>query len=117
MIDRSLGETVAEGRDLGFFGRFYIGDKTQLKPPRNERQRQERVAQLSKRARKLYDRIESGRFYTIASNSIPRAMDELWAAGLVSVTGRVQTIVAAFVPSTGYKPYREEQFTRAVRRI
>lgn len=68
------------------------------------------TAGLSKRAAALLDRIRAGEFYRAYEGRVPAAMKELVDAKLVVVAGRVATIVAAFVPATGYTPYHPEQF-------
>lgn len=68
------------------------------------------MATLSKRAEKLLGRICDGHFYRAYSKHEPKAMRELVDAGLVSVCGRVQTIVACYVPRKGYKPFKQEQY-------
>lgn len=69
------------------------------------------VTVLSLRATKLLARIKAGEWYpAYPMHRIPKAMIELERAGLVSITGRVKVIEAAYVPSTGYTPFKSEEF-------
>lgn len=65
---------------------------------------------LSARATKLLARIREGRFYKTYDPATPQCMDELIAAGLVTMAMRVETVVRAYVPTTGYTPYTRERF-------
>jgi len=62
---------------------------------------------LSPAARKLYARIRFGHWYKPHAPRLPKAMAELIASGLVRRAGRVQVLVAAFVPHDA-KDYRSE---------
>lgn len=74
---------------------------------------EKRLASLSPRARKLYDRMVSGsRFYMAYEDKrTPKAMQELQDSGLVGIGGRVARIVSAFVPLRGFKNFRVESWT------
>jgi hypothetical protein len=66
--------------------------------------------QLSKRAQALLARVrDPGRFYVWRPEHESAAMRELMDAGLVVRQGRVNQIVACYVPK-GTKPLRMEQF-------
>lgn len=65
---------------------------------------------LSKRAAALLERVREGRFYRLHDPRTPAAMAELVEAGLVVACMRVESVVKAFVPATGYTPYRPEQY-------
>jgi hypothetical protein len=71
--------------------------------------RADKIAVLSPRARKLWDRLVAGEFYPTFDANTPKAMDELDKAGLVHHAMRPQTYIRCFVP-VGYKPTREERF-------
>lgn len=66
--------------------------------------------QLSLRAHRLYERIKQGHWYPAYDERTPAAMQELIDAGLVGVAGRVERIVAAYVPRHGYTPFKTERF-------
>lgn len=74
---------------------------------RRERQRAEKIASLSARARALLERLQEGRFYKARDPLTPKAMAELEAAGLVCLMARPVEIWACYVP-VGSKPYRAE---------
>ena len=54
---------------------------------------------LSKRAEKMLERMRRGAFYTVEEYRCSPVMAELVRAGLVDRMGRVETIVACFVPA------------------
>lgn len=64
---------------------------------------------LTKRAQALLARIRSGAWYVPYAGKTPKAMDELLAAGLVEIGGRVAVMYLAYVP-TGTKPFVREQY-------
>ena len=64
---------------------------------------------LSKRARKMLDRIERGAFYRPHVDGGP-TLDELYASGVIKRVGRVVTIEACYVPAFGYRPFQCERF-------
>lgn len=57
---------------------------------------------LGKRALNMLLHMEHGRFYPVEQYAGSSVMDELLHAGLVQRAGRVQTIVACFVPAYGF---------------
>lgn len=65
---------------------------------------------LSARAEKLLVRVKEGSFYLPYSPKLPAAMKELENAGLVTLTGRVQSVILAYVPTSGYIPFQNERF-------
>lgn len=65
---------------------------------------------LSKRAEKLYARLERGAWYMAFTGKEPKAMQELIDAKLVGIAGRPMVVAAAYVPKKGYTPYRNERF-------
>lgn len=73
----------------------------------------ERIAKrktLSKRAQKLYLRIQTGDYYYPAySERTPKAMQELVDCELVGTAGRYPIIALYFVPK-GFKLTHEESF-------
>jgi hypothetical protein len=59
---------------------------------------------LSKRAIKMLHRLYEGQWYpAFIKGDIPKAMQELIDAGLVTTAGRIQRIVRCYVPK-GTKP-------------
>lgn len=66
------------------------------------------IKQLSRRARKLLDRIHAGKFYRWTDQPGP-AMQELLDAGFVGTSGRVTKIEACFVPK-GFKSMSHEKY-------
>lgn len=64
---------------------------------------------LSKRAAKMLERLKAGAFYVWEPDKVPKAMEELEAAGLVGTCGRATRTVRCWVPK-GYKPARQERF-------
>jgi uncharacterized protein with von Willebrand factor type A (vWA) domain len=69
--------------------------------------RAQKIAALSPRARKLWDRLCAGEIYQAHSDRTPQAMSELQAAQLVTVIARPIEIWARFAP-VGSKSYRPE---------
>lgn len=68
--------------------------------------------QLSKRATEMLHRLYEGRFYqAFTKGHIPKAMQELIDAGLVTTGGRVARIVLCYVPK-GTKPFSVETMPR-----
>lgn len=65
---------------------------------------------LSARAAALFERIKGGDYYPVYDAKTPKAMQELIDAGLVSKSGRVESIRLCWVPSTGYTPFISESF-------
>jgi len=65
---------------------------------------------LSGRARKLLERVQQGEFYFPHRGYRPAAMQELVDARLVTTTGRAVVIEAAYVPTKGYTPMKQEVF-------
>lgn len=57
---------------------------------------------LSARALRLLERVRAGRWYPVHGSKVPKAMDELVAAGLVGTAGRAAVLVACYVPK-GYR--------------
>lgn len=66
------------------------------------------VVILSPRAQQLYQRLLNGDFYAAYDPKTPKAMQELVAAGLVGIGGRVMKVGAFYVPM-GTVPYRMEK--------
>jgi len=66
-----------------------------------------RVAKLSKRAQKLYERICNGHWYPSHSEKLPKAMKELFLAGLVKHAPRAVVIAKGIVPHDFKASYKE----------
>jgi hypothetical protein len=64
---------------------------------------------LSKSAQNMLTRLRKGAWYTWDPNKMPKAMQELVDAGLVTTGGRVKVATRCWVP-VGYIPARMEQF-------
>lgn len=71
---------------------------------------------LSTRAKRLLDRVRDGAFYQAFGSRVPDSMQELVDAGLVTTTGRVVSVMACYVPTTGYTPYQAEVYDRSAMR-
>lgn len=68
----------------------------------------QKIAALTPRARKLWDRLCQGHFYRRHDDRTPKAMAELEAAGLVRIMARPVEIWVCFVP-VGSRPMRPER--------
>jgi len=78
----------------------------------NAKQEADRLATVSKRAQKLYARINNyGRFYRAYEKNIPKAMQELLDAKLIQTGGRVNVIISCYVPVRGFRPLRLEDWS------
>jgi len=75
-----------------------------------------RLASVSKRARKLFERIESGRFYRAYGEGNPKAMTELLDAGLIKRYPKVVVIASAMVPHN-YEASYVESYGKKKRRV
>ncbi len=78
----------------------------------------DKTPEISNRAHKLLRRLRAGHWYPVYDNNgfnkrTPKAMQELIDAGLVNTSGRVQIIVACYVPK-GYIPAEQEIFPQDV---
>lgn len=71
---------------------------------------------LSTRAKRLLDRVRDGAFYQAFGSRVPDSMQELVDAGLVTTAGRVVSVMACYVPTTGYTPYQAEVYDRSTMR-
>lgn len=69
--------------------------------------RDQKLAALSPRARRLWERLCDGAIYQAHSDRTPQAMGELEAAGLITVIARPIELWACYVP-VGSRPYRPE---------
>jgi diphthamide synthase (EF-2-diphthine--ammonia ligase) len=77
---------------------------------KQERELTAKIEKLSSRARKLYRRLQAGKFYPAWRHDTPAVMTELIDAGLVGTCGRVVKIVACYVPVHNYKSFQMETF-------
>lgn len=68
------------------------------------------MTDLSPRARKLLARLKTGAFYRPYDPKLPKAMQELIEAGLVTLTGRAVVFELCYVPSADYQPMIHESF-------
>lgn len=70
---------------------------------------QKAIAELSPRAKKTWDKIREGKFYKTYALGLPYTIDELCSAGLIEVQGRVETVIACWVP-VGTKEFKFEEY-------
>jgi hypothetical protein len=63
---------------------------------------------LSIAAVNLLSRLRAGEWYPAYGKRTPKAMKELWDAGLVCTMGRVKVIETCFVPC-GSRPFKLEK--------
>jgi hypothetical protein len=68
------------------------------------------ISSLSKRAQKTYKKLLEGKFYKVYDDHTPLVMQELIDAGLVDMSGRIETIVLCYVPKKGFKPLKQESW-------
>lgn len=75
-----------------------------------KKQKAKAIRELSPRAFALWCRVaNSARWYPLHDPHMPKVMQELWDAGLVTSMGRVALIKACIVP-VGAKPFEIEKY-------
>jgi hypothetical protein len=65
---------------------------------------------LSNRAQKLLERVKVGEWYRAYEPNLPKSMQELVEAGLVTIGCRHPVLVSAYIPTSDYTPGIEEKF-------